>query len=96
MTCSMSAGFKSVAGWPRNARAAGSGALSRGRKSRQIRIIELAPDEARPVLRAVPAEAPVAVGFLKRAGLVRQGTADEVEALTGRCPVFRFDPMPSG
>jgi hypothetical protein len=38
---------------------------------------------------------PVAVGFLKRAGLVRQGSPDEVEALAGRIAVFRFDPIPA-
>jgi hypothetical protein len=69
--------------------------LSRGRKSRQVEITELTPEQARPVLRAVPGEVPVAVGFLKRAGLVRKGTAEEVEALAGRCAVFRFDPLPS-
>lgn len=81
--------------WASNARAAGTGTLSQGRKSHQVGITELTPEQARPVLRAVPAEVPVAVGFLKRAGLVRTGAADEVEALAGRCPVFRFDPLPS-
>jgi hypothetical protein len=60
-----------------------------------VEITELTPEQARPVLRAVPGEVPVAVGFLKRAGLVRKGTAEEVEALAGRCAVFRFDPLPS-
>jgi deazaflavin-dependent oxidoreductase (nitroreductase family) len=81
--------------WASNARAAGTGTLSQGRKSRQVEITELTPEQARPVLRAVPGEVPVAVGFLKRAGLVRKGTAEEVEALAGRCAVFRFDPLPS-
>jgi deazaflavin-dependent oxidoreductase (nitroreductase family) len=81
--------------WASNARAAGAGTLRRGRKSRPVRIIELTPDQARPVLRAVPAEVPIAVSFLKRAGLVQQGSPDEVEALAGRCPVFRFDPLPT-
>ena len=81
--------------WASNARAAGTGTLRRGRKSRPVRIIELAPDQARPVLRAVPSEVPVAVGFLKRAGLVQHGSPAEVEALAGRCPVFRFDPLPT-
>jgi hypothetical protein len=81
--------------WASNARATGTGTLSQGRKSRQVGITELTPEQARPVLRAVPGEVPVAVGFLKRAGLVRKGTAEEVEALAGRCAVFRFDPLPS-
>jgi hypothetical protein len=71
------------------------GTLSHGRKSRQVGITALTPEQARPVLRAVPAEVPVAVGFLKRTGLMRKGTAEEVEALAGRCAVFRFDPLPT-
>jgi deazaflavin-dependent oxidoreductase (nitroreductase family) len=86
-----------VAGFPRaewalNARAAGEGTLTRGRKSRRVKIIELTPDEARPVLRAFPERVPVGVGFGKRSGLVTDGTPDEFEALAGRCPVFRFEP----
>jgi deazaflavin-dependent oxidoreductase (nitroreductase family) len=88
-----------VAGFPRaewalNARAAGAGTLTRGRKSKRVRIVELTAEEARPVLRSFPVEVPVGVGFAKRSGLVDQGTPDEFEALAGRCPVFRFDPIP--
>jgi deazaflavin-dependent oxidoreductase (nitroreductase family) len=85
------AGFPQ-ADWAANARAAGAGALSRGRKSRRVKIVELTPEEARPVLRAFPVEVPIGVGFGKRSGLVRDGTPDEFEALAGKCPVFRFDP----
>lgn len=86
-----------VAGFPRadwalNARAAGAGTLSRGRKSRPVKIVELTPDEARPVLRAFPVQVPVGVGFGKRSGLVRDGTPEEFETLAGKIPVFRFDP----
>jgi deazaflavin-dependent oxidoreductase (nitroreductase family) len=90
-------GLYTVAGFPRadwaaNARAAGAGTLSRGRKSRRVKIVELTPEDARPVLRAFPVEVPIGVGFGKRSGLVRDGTPDEFEALAGKCPVFRFDP----
>jgi deazaflavin-dependent oxidoreductase (nitroreductase family) len=90
-------GLYTVAGFPRadwaaNARAAGVGTLSRGRKSRRVKIVELTLEEARPVLRAFPVEVPIGVGFGKRSGLVRDGTPDEFEALAGKCPVFRFDP----
>jgi deazaflavin-dependent oxidoreductase (nitroreductase family) len=90
-------GLYTVAGfpradWARNARAAGAGTLSHGRKSRRVKIVELSPDEARPVLRAFPVEVPVGVGFGKRSGLVREGTPDEFETLAGKVPVFRFDP----
>lgn len=81
------------ADWVKNARAAGTGALSRGRRSRPVRIVELTADEARPLLRVYPGEVPVGVMFAKRSGMVRDGTADEFEALAGRIAVFRFDPI---
>ncbi len=87
------AGFPN-ADWALNARAAGSGTLRHGRKTRPVRIVELSPEAARPVLRAFPVQVPVGAGFLKRAGLVREGTPDEVEALAGRIAVFRFDALP--
>lgn len=87
-----------VAGYPRsdwaaNARAAGTGTLSRGRRSRPVRIVELSPDDAAPVLRSFAVKVPVGVAFAKRSGLVRQGTPDEFEALAGRVAVFRFDTL---
>jgi deazaflavin-dependent oxidoreductase (nitroreductase family) len=81
------------ADWAANARAAGSGTLSRGRRSRRVKIVELTAEEARPVLRVYPAEVPVGVAFAKRSGMVRDGTAEEFEALAGRIAVFRFDPI---
>jgi deazaflavin-dependent oxidoreductase (nitroreductase family) len=81
------------ADWPRNARAAGEGTLSRGRKTRRVKIVELSAEEARPVLREFPVQVPVGVGFAKRSGTVTDGTPDEFEALAGQLPVFRFDPV---
>lgn len=90
-------GLYTVAGypgsdWAANARAAGAGTLTRGRRSRRVKIVELTPDESRPVLRAFAVKVPVGVGFAKRSGLVVDGTPDEFEALAGRLTVFRFDP----
>ncbi|MBI3692026.1 MAG: nitroreductase family deazaflavin-dependent oxidoreductase [Mycolicibacterium aromaticivorans] len=90
-------GLYTVAGypgadWARNAKAAGAGTLSRGRRSRQVTIVELGAEEAKPVLRAFPEQVPVGVMFAKRSGLVQQGTPDEFEALAGTLTVFRFDP----
>jgi deazaflavin-dependent oxidoreductase (nitroreductase family) len=78
--------------WASNARAAGIGTLSRGRRSRRVAIVELDAEQARPILRAFPGSVPVGVAFAKRSGLVAQGTPDEFEALAGRLAVFRFDP----
>jgi deazaflavin-dependent oxidoreductase (nitroreductase family) len=90
-------GLYTVAGypgadWAANARAAGVGTLTSGRRSRQVRIVTLSPDESRPVLRAFAVKVPVGVGFAKRSGLVVDGTPDEFEELAGRLAVFRFDP----
>jgi len=79
--------------WAANARAAGTGTLSRGRRSRQVKIVELNPEQSRPILRAFPVEVPVGVAFAKRSGMVVDGTSDEFEALAGRIAVFRFDPF---
>ncbi|HKV18319.1 MAG TPA: nitroreductase family deazaflavin-dependent oxidoreductase [Mycobacterium sp.] len=81
------------ADWAANARAAGTGTLTRGRQSRKISIVELSAEESRPVLREFPAQVPVGVGFAKRSGLVSEGTPDEFEALAGQLAVFRFDPL---
>jgi deazaflavin-dependent oxidoreductase (nitroreductase family) len=80
------------ADWASNARAAGTGTLSRGRQSRRVKIIELDPVQSRPVLRAFAVKVPVGVGFAKRSGLVRDGAPEEFAALAGRLAVFRFDP----
>ena len=83
------------ADWAANARAAGSGTLSRGRRSRPVKIVELTAAQSRPILRAFPVEVPVGVAFAKRSGMVVDGTSDEFEALAGRLAVFRFDPVTS-
>lgn len=81
------------ADWAANARAAGTGTLSRGRRSRRVKLVELTPEQARPVLRIFPVEVPVGVAFAKSSGMVVDGSSDEFEALAGRIAVFRFDPV---
>lgn len=79
------------ADWVLNARAAGAGTVTRGREAQRVAFVELTAEQARPVLRAFPDKVPRGVGFFKRSGLVQRGTADEFEALAGRCAVFRLD-----
>jgi hypothetical protein len=62
-----------------------------GKASETIRMVELSAEDARPLLRQFPTLVPTGVGFMKRSGLVTDGTPDEFEALAGRCAVFRFD-----
>lgn len=82
------------ADWIANARAAGRGTLQHGRRTERIRIIELAEREARPLLRQLPESVPGWVGFLRKGGLITDGTPDEFEALVDKMPVFRLDPLP--
>jgi deazaflavin-dependent oxidoreductase (nitroreductase family) len=86
------AGFPG-ADWVANVRAAGQARLARGRNVRQVNMVEMSADDARPLLRAFPTEVPTGVGFMKRAGLVTKGQPEEFEALAGRCAVFRLDPV---
>jgi deazaflavin-dependent oxidoreductase (nitroreductase family) len=79
--------------WAANARAAGEATLRRGRHTERVRMVELEPSDARPLLRVYPAEVPAAVGFVKSAGLVKHGSPEEFEALAGRCAVFRVEPL---
>lgn len=86
------AGFPG-ADWVKNARAAETATLTSGKVAETVRMVELGIDEARPLLRQFPILVPTGVSFMKRSGLVTDGTPDEFEALAGRCAVFRFDPV---
>ncbi len=79
--------------WSANVRAAGEGTLRRGRRTDRVRLVEMSVDEARPLLREFPIKVPTGVGFIKGAGLVTGPNPDEFEALAGKCPVFRLDPV---
>jgi len=82
------------ADWVQNVRAAGEVTLTHGRRSERVRMVELSPDEARPVLRQFPALVPTGVDLMKRAGILSAGTPDETEGMAGRLAVFRVDPLP--
>jgi hypothetical protein len=44
-------------------------------------------------LRAFPAAVPTGAQLMKRAGVLTDGTPDELEGLAGRLAVFRIDPV---
>lgn len=79
------------ADWVANARAAGTATLHQGRRTQQVRMVEIPADQARPLLRQFPTLVPTGVSFIRNAGLVSGPDPDEFEALAGRLPVFRFD-----
>ena len=86
------AGFPG-ADWEKNARAAATATLTQGKTSQTVRMVELSAEDARPLLRQFPTLVPTGVSFMKRSGLVAEGTSEECEALAGRCAVFRFEPV---
>lgn len=81
------------ADWAANARAAGEATVHQGRADQQVRVVEIPAEQARPLLRQFPVLVPTGVGFMRNAGLVTGPNPDEFEALAGRCPVFRLDPI---
>jgi deazaflavin-dependent oxidoreductase (nitroreductase family) len=79
--------------WVRNVRAADRVTLTRGRSSEPVHMVELSAEEARPILREFPGQVSTGVDIMKRAGVLKTGTPDELEGLAGRLPVFRIDPV---
>ena len=76
--------------WAANARAAGVGILS-GRRDERVRLVELSPAEAEPVLRAWPVRIPQGAKIMRDGGVVADLEPDTFAALAGRCAVFRID-----
>jgi deazaflavin-dependent oxidoreductase (nitroreductase family) len=81
------------ADWVHNVRAAERVTFTQGRRSEPVRMVELSAEEARPVLREFPVPVSTGVDIMKRAGVLKTGSADELEGLAGRLPVFRVDPV---
>ncbi|WP_244945781.1 nitroreductase family deazaflavin-dependent oxidoreductase [Gordonia zhaorongruii] len=79
------------ADWVRNAQANPEATLGQGKHGEPVRLVEMSPEEARPLLRQFPTLVPTGIEFMKSAGLVTEGTPDEFEELAGRCAVFRID-----
>ena len=76
-----------------DAHAAGEATVHQGRNDQRVRVVEIPTEQARPLLRQFPILVPSGVGFMRNAGLVTGPHPDEFEALAGRCPVFRLDPV---
>jgi len=85
-----------LAGWPgadwaANARAAGVGILQIGRRDERVRLVELSPAEADPVLRAWPVRIPQGAKIMRDGGVVPDMEPDSFAALAGRCAAFRLE-----
>ncbi|MBF6172864.1 nitroreductase/quinone reductase family protein [Nocardia blacklockiae] len=82
------------ADWVKNARAAGWGELTRGRRRQRVALTELPVEERAPILRAFPTEVPHGVQFFVKTGVVTSPDPEAFAAAAPRCPVFRIDPLP--
>lgn len=79
--------------WARNARAAGGGQLTRGRRTERVTLTEVTdPAEQRKVLRAFPTEVPHGVDFFVQAGVTPGTTPDDFEHAAGRSAIFMITP----
>jgi deazaflavin-dependent oxidoreductase (nitroreductase family) len=83
-----------AADWIRNVRAAGRGTLTVGGRAERVRLVELDPAAAVPVLRAWPAATPEGVEMMRDAGVVTDTTPDALAEAAGICPVFRVENTP--
>src|SRR5439155_435149 len=73
--------------WVRNARAAGEVTLTRGRKSETVKIFELAPEGAAPVLKTYLGQVPIVRAFFD---VTPQSSLDAFVAEAPKHPVFRI------
>ncbi|WP_345603167.1 nitroreductase family deazaflavin-dependent oxidoreductase [Pseudonocardia adelaidensis] len=81
------------AAWVANVRAADTVTLTRGRRSRTVRLVEVPVEERRPLLREVVASQPAsAAQRLVTNGLAAAPTPDAVAAAADRIAVFRVQP----
>jgi hypothetical protein len=85
-----------LAGWPgadwaANARDAGTGTLVTGRREELVRLVELSPADAVPVLRAWPVHIPQGAKIMRDGGVVPDLKPDSFAALAGRCAAFRIE-----
>jgi deazaflavin-dependent oxidoreductase (nitroreductase family) len=80
-----------AADWIRNVRAAGRGTLCVGDREERVRLAELDPAAAGPILREWPATTPSGVEMMRDAGVVDDVTPEAMESVAGICPVFRVE-----
>jgi len=80
--------------WVKNARAAGWGILSRGRRRARVALVEVRPPESGRIMREFPRQIPAGVQFFERLGLVEPpGGPDQFEAAADRLTLMRIEPL---
>ncbi len=82
------------ADWARNVRAArGLATLGVGKREEHVRLVELDPADAVPILRLWPERLPDGAKIMADAGVVEAVTPEAFEVVAGRCGVFRIEPV---
>ena len=74
-------------GWVKNARAAGKVELTRARRTERVRIAEVGPDDAAPVLREYLRDTPIVKPFFE---VGSDAPLEAFAAEASRHPVFRL------
>ena len=78
--------------WVRNARQAGWGMLSRGRRTTRVQLVEIRPPASGRIAGEFPKQIPAGVQFFIRMGLVEPpGRPDQFEAAADKLALFRID-----
>ena len=78
--------------WVKNARAAGTGVLTRGHRRERVRLVDLAEPERGPILREFPVQVPHGIPMVLKTGVVENESPQAFEAAAPRCAVFRIEP----
>ncbi|MGP3925236.1 nitroreductase family deazaflavin-dependent oxidoreductase [Streptomyces sp. 8N616] len=82
--------------WVKNARNAGGGVLTRGRRAKAVDLVEVPKEQREPVLREFPGQNPRSVAAFVRNGLVGSGSPDGFAAAAPHVVVFRATPRTGG
>jgi deazaflavin-dependent oxidoreductase (nitroreductase family) len=78
--------------WVKNARAAGHGTLTRGRRVQAVDLVEVPEAERGPILGEFPGQNPRGAGAFVRNGIVESESPESFAAAASRCPLFRVTP----
>jgi deazaflavin-dependent oxidoreductase (nitroreductase family) len=79
------------ADWVQNARAAGRGRLTRGRRTQQVRLSEVPAGERAAILREFPRQNRPGVRVFVNNAVVASGDPESFAAAAPSCTVFRAD-----
>jgi hypothetical protein len=77
--------------WVKNARASGEVTLRRGRRTETVKLVELAPEEAAPILKRYLIRAPVVRPFFD---VTPHSNDQDFVGEASRHPVFRIEEAP--